>query len=190
MMSNELATINLNSLTVEQLSALNMQIVAKIVQEANANAAEALQLSRANQIELEQAKLEQKKQLELEIARHRVTESKFGFVALTDLGLKYQVSIGPKVLGKLLRVVGICQPKSNQTIPFRRMIDEGFAQTDDRYDGYGRTNFKYNPDKCIKKVDRWLTDRGHLDEFYSATNEKERAEFIGRLFVNYVGSDE
>jgi|GEM_PF-1877608 len=189
-MSNELANININSLTVEQLSALNMQIVAKIVQEANMNAAEALQLSKANQIELEQAKLEHKKQLEMEIARHRVTESKFGFVSLTDLGLKFQVSIGPKVFGKLLRVVGICHPKSKQTIPFRKMIDEGFAETDDRYDVHGKMNYRYNPEKCIKKIDRWLTDHGRLDEFYSATNEKERAEFIGWLYQQYVGEDE
>lgn len=189
-MSNELATININSMTVEQLSALNMQIVAKIVQEANMNAAEALQLSKANQIELEQAKLDHKKHLDLEIARHRVTESKYGFVALTDLGLRFQVTIGPKMIGKLLRVVGVCLPGASQTTPFRRMIDEGFAKTDDRYDVHGKTNYKYNPDKCIKKIDRWLTDHGHIEQFYSATNEKERAEFINWLFRQYVGEDE
>jgi len=190
MMSNELATININSMTVEQLSALNMQIVAKIVQEANANAAEALQLSRANQIELEQIKLEHERKLELEIARHRVTESKFAFVPLFDLGLRFQISIGPKMMGKLLRVVGICYPKSKQTVPFRQMIIEGFAETDDRYDVHNKMNYRYNPDKCIKKIDRWLMDHEHIDEFYSATTEKERAEYIKLLYQMYVGDDE
>lgn len=115
---------------------------------------------------------------ELEIKRHRVEEHMFGFISLSDLGQCFQVSIGSKTMGKLLRIIGLAKTKQSKTEPFRSAIVNEFAKSV----MYGdHPTYQWNPTKCIKKIDNWLDEKGYIDKFYAIEDEKELMEFIKEL---------
>lgn len=120
---------------------------------------------------------------DLEIKRHRVTENRYGYVSLSDLGQSYQVSIGSKTMGKLLRVVGLAKKKISRTEPLRSATLNNYSKSM-MYGEY--PTYQWNPEKCIEKIDRWLESNNIIDEFYSIEDESELMEYINELHDLYT----
>lgn len=132
--------------------------------------------------EHELSKTLSEEQLELERKRHRRAEDLNGFKSQRDLGFCYSVSVGSKSMGMLLKMSGIAT-KNNRTTPTSYSIKFGYAKSL-MYGDY--PTFQYNPDKCIKKIDRWLEDKGLINEFYSYNNEVDLQKFISGLFGEWL----
>ena len=116
----------------------------------------------------------------LEVSRHRVTESIYGFVSLSDLGNHFKIHIGSKTMGKLLKVVNIAKMGKSNTEPYSNLIQDGFAKSM----MYGdNITYQYNPDKCIKKIDRYLEKCELLERFYLIDNEHDMQKFINDLYI-------
>jgi hypothetical protein len=118
----------------------------------------------------------------MEIARHRAEEHRFGFVSLSDLGQCFDPSIGSKTMGKLLRMIGLAKDKQSKTEPLRSSIVGDYAKSQ-MYGDY--PSYQWNPEKCIKKIDEWMMGKGLIDEFYSFDDEKKLEEFISKLYATY-----
>ncbi len=131
---------------------------------------------------LELVQKDYQKAIDVEIKRHRVAEHRFGFVGLSDLGQSYEVSIGAKTMGKLLRMAGLAKKKQSKTEPMRSATLNDYAKSM-MYGDY--PTYQWNPEKCIEKIDVWLEDKGFIDEFYSIAEEKELMEYINNLFESY-----
>lgn len=115
---------------------------------------------------------------EMELKRHRVEEHRYGFVSLSDLGQMFTVSIGSKTTGKLLRLAGLANKKQSKTEPYRKFIVNGFAKSE-MYGDFA--NYKWNPEKCISKIEDWLNESKYLEKFYSIDDENELMEYIKEL---------
>ena len=81
-------------------------------------------------------------------------------------------------MGKLLRLAGIAKSKQSRTEPMRSAIDDGFAKS--QMVGEHKS-YQWNPEKCIKKIDRWLNKEGIIDEFYKIDDEDKLKEYINEL---------
>lgn len=123
------------------------------------------------------------KSLELERKRHRVTENRFGFIGLSDLGKQFTVTIGSKTMGALLRVVGIAKAKQSVTEPYAELVRQGYAKSQDTQ--WGGVVWQWNPEKCITKIEKWLDKKNLIDTFYSIDNEKDLMKFIQELEESY-----
>jgi len=132
--------------------------------------------------ELEITKLEHDNLRELELKRHYTTEDRFGYVSASDLGQKFDVSIGSKTMGTLLRIVGLAKQKQSKTEPLRTSVVNDYAKSL-LYGDF--PTYQWNPEKCIKKINKWLDEHGELEAFYSISDEKELAEFIKKLASIY-----
>lgn len=133
-------------------------------------------------VRLENVQKDHEDSRDLEIKRHRVEEHRFGFVSLNDLGQCYQVSVGAKTMGKLLRIVGLAKKKQSRTEPLRSATLNDYAKSK----MYGnRPTYQWNPEKTIEKIDRWLDDKEIIDTFYGIEDEKELMEYINDLFEQY-----
>lgn len=119
---------------------------------------------------------------EIELKRHRVTEHRFGFVGLSDLGQSWEVSIGSKTMGKLLRLAGLAKTKQSKTEPLRSATLNNYAKSM-MYGDY--PTYQWNPEKCIEKIDRWLEKEELIDTFYAIEDEKALMEYINKLFEDY-----
>ena len=131
---------------------------------------------------VEIVKAENESLRELEIKRHRVEENMYGYVSLSDLGQSFQVSIGSKTMGKLLRTVGLAKAKQSKTEPLRSAIVNDYAKSL----MYGdHVTYQWNPKKCIEKIDKWLNEMNLIDRFYAIEDENELADFIKWLEETY-----
>lgn len=119
---------------------------------------------------------------DMEIKRHRTAEYRYGFVSLGDLGQCYSTSIGSKTMGKLLRLVGLAKNKQSKTEPYRESIVNNYSKSQ----MYGdNVTYQWNPEKCIVKIDKWLTKVGVINEFYSIDDEDALKNFINQLETDY-----
>lgn len=134
------------------------------------------------QVDISQEKAETLRELELK--RHRAEEHRFGYVGQSDLGQIFQVSIGAKTMGKLLRLAGLVKSKSRRAEPLRSAIVNGYAKSF-MYGDY--PSYQWNPEKCIQRIERWLDDKGILDTFYGIDDEKELADYIKDLHYEEFG---
>ena len=119
------------------------------------------------------------KTLELERKRHYVTESRYGFVGLSDLGKEFDVTIGAKTMGSLLRIAGVAKAKQSITEPYAELIRQGYAKSQDTK--WGGVVWQWNPEKCKAKIINWLEKNDLLDTFLSIPSEKDLMKFIQEL---------
>lgn len=175
--------INVNELSLEEMQLMQTQMI---------NRQLSIYKERIESLENEQNKIrsevkiaaqQAETQLTLERKRHRTEEHRFGFITQTDLGQRFTVSIGSVYMGNLLRMSGLAKAKESVTEPYREFIASGHAKSDP----YGKvTNYKWNPEKCIPKIEKWLEQEGLIDEFYSFDDEKKLHAFIGKLTEKYL----
>lgn len=184
-MSNNLVKINnyIQSLNPAELEMIQKQIYeiqfSQIKQALRDVKDEVNKLKEVREIDKEM----QEKQLELERARHRKAENRYGYISLSDLGNQYKVSIGSKTMGILLRLAGIAKSKQSTTEPLAEMVRADFAKSQDT--NWGGIIWQWNSEKCISKIDRWLEKEGLIDQFYSITDEKELMRYIQYLEETY-----
>lgn len=176
-MSNELDIIkkdmefmDLQNIINQAISAQNMQLNKEIAElrDEQAKTSEDLSIFKEEQESLK----------EIELKRHRVEEHRYGFVSQNDLGQCYDVSIGSKTIGKLLKLVGLAKQKQSKTEPMRSAVVESYAKSI-MYGDF--PSYQWSPDKCIKRIDYWLNKEGVIDKFYAIDDEKELAQFINDL---------
>lgn len=190
-MTNEIMRLDELDSFIEQLDQPQLDMIQKkIYQMQLASLTQAL-VNVSDKVEkLEQAreldKEIQEKQLELERKRHRIAEHRFGYIGLSDLGKQFNVTIGAKTMGALLRIAGVAKAKQSTTEPYAEMVRDGYAKTVDTT--FGNTIYKtyqWNSEKCISKIERWLEKHDHIDQFYSIDNEKDLMKFIQDLEEKY-----
>jgi len=136
--------------------------------------------------DIEESKREHENMLELERKRHRSTEFKWGFINASDLGQCFATSIGSITMGKLLRLAGLAKAKQSRTEPMREAIVNNYAKSNML--GNNLT-YLWNPEKCINKIDKWLTNIGVIDKFYSIEDEEALKEYIKELEAKYGNRD-
>lgn len=180
-MNNEL--IRLDSLSPEQLQIIHEQIIGIRMKMYEAKFAQMDSKIKKQEQELEIIKEENENLRDMEIKRHRMTEHRYGFISLSDLGQCYSVSIGSKTMGKLLRLAGIAKAKQSKTEPYRDMIVNNYAKSQ----MYGdNITYQWNPEKCIEKIDRWLDKVGVINEFYNIEDEDKLTKYISELDTMYA----
>jgi len=123
------------------------------------------------------------KKLEVTINTYRVDKNKWGFESQADFGNRFRVSIGSKTVGKLFKVIGLAKPSKGATEPKREAIISKKATTD-TINGY--ECFRWNHEKCLDTLEKWLKEHNRLEEFYSIDNEKELKKYIDNLYITYV----
>lgn len=169
-MNDEQIQVIMNKMVQTQISRTNKQIAE--MQEYMEVMKEQISIS----TEVSQA------QLELERKKHRVEQSRFGYVSASDLGQQFQVTVGARTIGHLLRLSGLAKAKQSKTEPLRSAIIGGHAKTT-MYGDY--PSYQWNPEKCIRKIEKWLDKKGVLDEFYAIEDESELMKFINKLNEQY-----
>jgi len=175
---NNLAAINSGELSFSDLQNIINQAMFKQNEKLHVE----IESLKENNIQLSEkidiVKSESDNLRELELKRHRTEEHRYGMVSLRDLGQCFNVSIGSKTMGKLLRLSGIALKGQTSTEPKRSMIINGYAKSE-MYGDY--PTYQYNPEKCIKKIDKWLNEIGVIDEFYAIDDEKKLQDYINNL---------
>lgn len=132
---------------------------------------------------IEDIKTESDKKLEVTINKMRVDKNKWGFVAQRDIGSGYRVSIGSQTIGKLFRVVGLAiKSRTGSTEPKREHV--GKYATTEIVNGF--PTFRWNQEKCVEYIDKWLSKNDLLEEFYSIEKEKDMKKFIDELHKIHV----
>jgi len=178
---NELTNIN-NNMSFADLQGIINKAMAMQNEQLSRQVKELKEKQEMISKELEITKLEHDNLRELELKRHYTTEDRFGYVSASDLGQKFDVSIGSKTMGTLLRIVGLAKQKQSKTEPLRTSVVNDYAKSL-LYGDF--PTYQWNPEKCIKKINKWLDENGELEAFYSISDEKELAEFIKKLALKY-----
>jgi hypothetical protein len=176
---------------IEQLDQPQLDMIQKKIYQIQLSSLTQALVNVADKVDkLEQAreldKEIQEKQLELERKRHRLAEHRFGYIGLSDLGKQFNVTIGAKTMGALLRIAGIAKAKQSTTEPYAEMVRDGYAKTvDTTFGSVMYKTYQWNSEKCISKIERWLEKHDHIDQFYSIDNEKDLMKFIQDLEERY-----
>ena len=134
-------------------------------------------------LETQRHREDTEKILELERKRHRIEESRFGYVSLRDLGTSFEVPIGAQTLGKLLKVVGLAIRQRGKTEPYMEQIRNGTAKNKPYKD---HVHYQWNPEKTINTIDKWLAENGYIDHFYACQTQEELYEMINEVYEIYV----
>jgi len=113
----------------------------------------------------------------------RVDKNKFVYGSQADFGLRFKVSIGSITVGKLFKVIGIAKSSKGRTEPKRESILNGRATTDS-INGY--EVFRWNHEKCLKALEKWLRENDLFEEFYSIETEKDLKIYINEMFNEFV----
>lgn len=179
-MSSEL--MRLDNMTSDQLQLIQDRIIGLRMKMYEAKFEQMANQMKKQEQEIEIIKEENENLRDMEIKRHRITEHRYGFVSLSDLGQCYSVSIGSKTMGKLLRLAGIAKAKQSKTEPYRDAIVNNYAKSQ----MYGdNVTYQFNPEKCIAKIDKWLDKIGVINEFYSIEDEDKLTKYINELENKY-----
>jgi len=168
---NEL--IKIESFSVAELQVLQQQIVAKQMLDIQES------MKDLNS-RIDKSEEKQERGLAVAVNSMRVKQTQYGYITLKAFGNQFTVSIGSKTVGNLFRIVGIAQRNSETTQPYRQYIPR-YSKTmaNEHF-----STFVWNYENCLNKIDDWLTDKGHYEEFYSITTEKEMKLFINELYSN------
>ena len=180
-MSNEL--VRLDSYTPEQLQIMSEQITNLRMKKYEEKLEQLDNVVKKQNEELSIVRAENESIRELEISRHITDKDRFGYVSQSDLGKKFDVSIGSGMMGKLLRIVGLAKQKQSTTEPMRFAILENYAKSI-MYGGE-YPSYQWNPERTINKIKIWLEGEGLLVTFFSKTTEKELHEYINELYEMY-----
>lgn len=136
----------------------------------------------SNKIELLSEKVDEvKKQnqmtLETAVNTMRVKQPQYGYMTKKAFGVQFTISIGPKIVGRLFKTIGLAQHIA-ETTPYRQFIPKyAKCMANETY-----SSFVWNYENCLNFLDKWLTENGYYEEFYSKHTEKELEAFINELY--------
>lgn len=114
----------------------------------------------------------------------KLTSSKDEYLNQTDFGSCFNLKIGSKMVGKLLKIVGLAMSSSKTTKPYETSCPK-YAKTVVNQE-LSRVSYKWNYNECIVVIDKWLKDNGFYERFYSITNKEDMIEFVNLLYIAYV----
>ena len=114
----------------------------------------------------------------------KLKENKSGYVNQRDFGASFNLKMGSKTVGKLLKIVGLAMKNSKTTKPYESKCPK-YAQTIVDQE-LGRVTYKWNYNDCIKVIDKWLKDNNNYEKFYSITNKEHMIKFINGLYDEHV----
>jgi MFS superfamily sulfate permease-like transporter len=124
----------------------------------------------------------QSKTIELAANSLRVKQPKLDYVNQGDFGRFFDISIGGKTVGKLLKVVGLAQKSRSYTTPYREHIPKyAVVQAHENY-----SSFKWNYTACMKYIDEWLKENDLYETFYAMETTHKLEQFINSLYDEYV----
>lgn len=132
---------------------------------------------------------ENKNAVDVAIQSLRANHTKYGYVSQGDFGRFFEVSIGSKTIGKLLRVVGLAMKTKGDTTPYRSMIPKYAETSINKINGYDRTTIRWHYENCLDKIEEWLKEYHYYEKFYSMSTEKEMKIFIDDLYDEYVNNN-
>ncbi|MCP3925531.1 MAG: hypothetical protein GY714_23425 [Desulfobacterales bacterium] len=114
----------------------------------------------------------------------KLTQSKIKLMNQALLGGCFNVKIGSKTVGKLLKVIGIAKKSCKNTKPY----DDKVPQYADTYidQNTGSECYKWNYNECVKRIDEWLKENWYYEKFYQITNREELRSFINKLYFQHV----
>jgi len=136
--------------------------------------------------ELENIKADNERKLQVAKNSMQVAQNKWGFISQTDFGLHFKVSIGSGTVGKLFKIIGLALPSKGNTTPYRKYIENGTATSDETL---GYPIVKWNYEKCVKRLDKWLEEKELTETFYSIEKEKDLMKYINSLYKDYVSNE-
>lgn len=115
-------------------------------------------------------------------ASSRRLKSSDSYFARTVIGLNFVPEISAKRMTKLLRVVGIIGDHETPFAQFRSGNEplakpKPFAEY---------PTWLFHSEKTIKKINTWLTDNDHYEDFHNTTTKNDRDAFIDLLFDEIV----
>ena len=171
----------MNSLTIiETLSPDELQILQeKITEKRLMMIQEAL---KAVSGKLEKLEEKQDRTLEVAINSVRVKQSQYDYINQKEFGNCFTISIGSKTVGKLLKAVGLAQSSLSKTTPYRHFIPK-YAKVMANQDF---SAYVWHYENCLNFIDKWLSEKGHYEKFYSIETEKELEIFIDELYSKYI----
>ena len=114
----------------------------------------------------------------------KLNESKRKYVLLNELGNHFNTKIGSKTVGRLLRIIGLAQMKSNDTVPYQNSVPKYAVNLLDFEEK--RVGFVWQYENCVKKLDKWLKENDLYEDFYSITHQKDMAEFVRNLHIKHI----
>lgn len=140
------------------------------------------------EIKFEEYKLQQEKEKEVAINSIRLSQGLDGFCNQKDFGNRFKFKIGSKSVGKLLRVCEIAmRSRTSSTIPYDNLCPTyAKPSTYKNSNGFECQTFKWNYEKCVKKIDKWLNEHGLLEQLYSLSTPAEAEKFISNLHKTYI----
>lgn len=177
---NQLVTINdtLENISDEELSVLSDRLVLEKMNRMSKKLETLETKLEETNANVEKMRIENTELVELERKRHRLEEHRYGYVTATQLGQGYAVTIGSQSMGKLLKMAGLAKVQG-RTEPLMSAIQSDYAKVVQYGDHIG---YNWNPERCVKKIDKWLNKKGIIDDFYAIEDEAELIGYISQLY--------
>lgn len=124
--------------------------------------------------------------VEIGKAKAKIDEGYEGYISQGELGDKFQLKIGSRQVGDLLRIVGIAIKKSKITTPYHDKVPK-YAKIRYQPDIYGNEHeqFVWNQSECMIAIDDWLEKHNKTKEFYSCTSTGKLAKYIKQLYSDF-----
>lgn len=178
---NEVAVLerfDIEALTPDQLELLQTKVLARQMNLFQQNLKRIDERLETQEAKIDIVKADQQKTIEVAANSLRVQQGRFEFVNQGDFGRFFSVSLSSVSVGKLLRIVGLAQPsRKGSTVPYRERVGK-YAQVTANAK-YSVTQWHY--ERCMERIDKWLTENGHYETFYSIQSEKELKAFIDSI---------
>lgn len=128
-------------------------------------------------------RLEEKQDRILDVAVNsvRVKQAQYEYVSQKKFGAMFTISIGAKMVGRLFKAIGLAQAKTSETIPYRHFVPKyAKSMANENY-----TAWIWHYENCLNYLDKWLSEKGFYEQFYSIHNEGKMEEFINKLHDKY-----
>lgn len=183
-MDNEI--ISFENKSNEELAIIESQLVnARIKKLENESKKMKLEIdNKINDLSINQKRIidDNEKKLEVQINSMRVKSLQCGYMTQSDFGNSFTISLGPKIVGKLFKVIGLAQNK-NVTKPYRYFVPKyAKSMANETY-----STFIWNYENCLIFLEQWLIENGYYEMFYSKETEKDLEDFIDELYDNKIG---
>ena len=114
----------------------------------------------------------------------KLNETKREYMLLNELGNHFNIKIGSKTVGRLLRIIGLAQMKQNKTMPYQHSVPKYAVNLLDFEEK--TVGFAWHYENCVKKLDKWLKENDLYEDFYSITHQRDMVAFVKDLHIKHV----
>jgi hypothetical protein len=164
---------------IETMSAAELQLLMQKATQVSMYQMQEQMKAIANKME----RLEEKQDRVLDVAVNsvRVKQAQYEYVNQKKFGAMFTVSIGAKMVGRLFKAIGLAQAKTSETMPYRHFIPKyAKPMANENY-----TAWLWHYENCLNYLDKWLSEKGLYEQFYSVQNERDMEALINQLYDKY-----